>query len=81
MEYNTFIDKRDLALLRKETGEIERFDSYLRRQLSDKAIDGLKAWEYGKVTNIIRDFRGLRVLDVGSGDSTFCVPAQKESSR
>ena len=81
MEYKTFIDKRDLAILRHEVGEIKGFDSYLRRRLSDKAIDGLMAWEYGKVTNFIRDFRGLRVLDVGPGDTTFCVLAQKEASR
>ncbi len=81
MEYKTFIDMRDLPLLAKETGEIEGFDSYLRRRLSDSAIDGLKAWEYGKVTNFMRDFRGLKVPNVGPGDSTFCVLAQKEASR
>ena len=81
MEYNTFIDKRDVAMLRHEVGEIEGFDSYLRRRLSDGTIDGLKAWEYGKVTNFIKDFNELRVLDVGTGDSTFCVLAQKEASR
>lgn len=73
MEHNTFINKKDLALLRGETGEIMRFDPYLRNRLSDRAIDGLKAWEYGKVTNFIGDFRGLKVLDVGPGDSTFCL--------
>jgi ubiquinone/menaquinone biosynthesis C-methylase UbiE len=45
----------------------------LRNRLSDSSIDGLKAWEYGKLVNFIGDFRGLKVLDVGPGDSTFCL--------
>lgn len=73
MEYNSFIDKRDLALLAKETAEIVAFDSYLRNRLSESAIDGLKAWEYGKLVSFFGDFRELRVLDVGPGDSTFCL--------
>ena len=59
--------------MRHEVGEIKGFDSYLRRRLSDRSIDGLKAWEYGKLLNFIADFQGLKVLDVGPGDSTFCL--------
>jgi len=73
MEYNTFIDKGELALLTTETGEMMAFDPYLRTRLSDSSIDGLKAWEYGKLLSFIGDFRGLKVLDVGPGDSTFCL--------
>lgn len=73
MEHNTFIDKRHLAQLRHEVVEIKGFDSYLKSRLSDRSIDGLKAWEYGKIFSFIPDFRGLRVLDVGPGDSTFCL--------
>jgi SAM-dependent methyltransferase len=70
---NTFIDKRDLALLARETGEMMAYDSYLRNRLSESAIDGLKAWEYGKLVSFIGDFSGLEVLDVGPGNSTFCL--------
>jgi SAM-dependent methyltransferase len=73
MEHNTFIDKRHLAQLRHEAGELMAFDSYLRNRLSDSSIDGLKAWEYGKLVNFIGDFSNMRVLDVGPGDSTFCL--------
>jgi len=81
MDYNTFIDKRELALLARETGEMTRFDSYLRNRLSDSSIDGLKAWEYGKLVNFIGDFSGLRVLDVGPGDSTFCLFLARKGAR
>lgn len=70
---NTFIDKRDLVHLARETGEMIAFDSYLRNRLSDSAINGLKAWEYGKLVSFIGDFGGLQVLDVGPGNSTFCL--------
>ena len=70
---NTFIDKRDLALLASETGEMMAYDSYLRNRLSESTIDGLKAWEYGKLVSFIGDFSGLQVLDVGPGNSTFCL--------
>lgn len=81
MEYNTFINKSELASLSGETVEIMAFDSYLRNRLSDSSIDGLKAWEYAKLTSFIGDFRGLQVLDVGPGDSTFCLfLAQKGAS-
>lgn len=70
---NTFIDKRELPMLASERDELAAFDSYLNARLSDAEIEGLKVWEYGKLLNFIRDFRGLRVLDVGPGDSTFCL--------
>jgi len=73
MLYNTFIDKRELTLLARQTSEMMAFDSYLRNRLSDESIDGLKIWEYGKLVNFIGDFSGLKVLDVGPGDSTFCL--------
>lgn len=73
MQYNTFIDKRELALLAREADEMMAFDPYLRNRLSDSSIDGLKAWEYGKLINFVGDFSGLEVLDVGPGDSTFCL--------
>ena len=77
---NTFIDKRELALLATETSEIAAFDSYLKKRLSDSSIDGLKVWEYGKLVSFIGDFRGLQVLDVGPGDSTFCLYLAKKGA-
>ena len=71
--HNTFIDKREIALLKGEIEGIMGFDSYLRERLSDGSIEGLKGWEYGKLVDFIRDFEGLKVLDVGPGDSTFSL--------
>ena len=79
-EHNTFINKRDLALLKSEISEIMNFDSYLRQRLSDSSIDGLKAWEYGKLVSFIGDFMGLKALDVGPGDSTFCLFMAKKGA-
>jgi len=73
MQYNSFIDKRELAFLAQEADEIMAFDPYLRNRLSDSSINGLKAWEYGKLVNFIGNFTGLKALDVGPGDSTFCL--------
>lgn len=70
---NTFIDKRDLDALAAEAAEIMAFDSYLNARLSDSEIEGLKVWEYGKLLRFFGDLRGTRVLDVGPGDSTFCL--------
>ncbi len=70
---NTFIDKRELPMLSGERDELMAFDPYLNARLSDSKIEGLKLWEYGKLLNFIQDFRGLRMLDVGPGDSTFCL--------
>ena len=70
---NTFIDKRELSMLASERDELMAFDPYLNARLSDSKIEGLKLWEYGKLLNFIQDFRGLRMLDVGPGDSTFCL--------
>ena len=77
---NTFIDKGELALLARETSEVAAFDSYLKNRLSDSAIDGLKVWEYGKLVRFIGDFGGLQVLDVGPGDSTFCLFLAKKGA-
>jgi len=79
--HNTFINRGDLALLKSEITEIMSFDSYLRERLSDSSIEGLKAWEYGKIVNFIGDFRGLRVLDIGPGDSTFSLFLAKKGAR
>jgi SAM-dependent methyltransferase len=77
---NTFIDKRDLELLARETGEMIASDSYLRNRLSDSAIEGLKAWEYGKLVSSLGDFHGIQLLDVGPGDSTFCLFLAKKGA-
>ena len=70
---NTFINKRELPMLANELEEMAAFDEYLNARLSDNEIDGLKLWEYGKLLNAVGDLRGLQVLDIGPGDSTFCL--------
>jgi 2-polyprenyl-3-methyl-5-hydroxy-6-metoxy-1,4-benzoquinol methylase len=70
---NTYIDKRELPMLAAERDELMAFDSYLNARICDSEIEGLKVWEYGKLLNFMKDFRGRRVLDVGPGESTFCL--------
>jgi SAM-dependent methyltransferase len=70
---NTFIDKRDIDYLSSRTQDLKVFDSNLNARLSEDGIDGLKVWEYGKLLTSISDFRSMRVLDAGPGESTFCI--------
>ncbi|MFA5055235.1 MAG: methyltransferase domain-containing protein [Dehalococcoidia bacterium] len=70
---NTFIDKREIDYLSSRTQDLKKFDSNLDTRLSETGIDGLKVWEYGKLLTSIEDFKGLRVLDAGPGESTFCL--------
>ena len=70
---NTFIDKREIDFLSARTLSVKEFDSYLNTRLSESEIEGLKVWEYGKLLTSISNFHGLRVLDAGPGDSTFCL--------
>jgi len=78
---NTFIDKRELEAFASAAEEMMAFDPYLRARLSDGDIDGLKVWEYGKLMSSIGSFRRLRVLDVGPGDSTFCLFMSKKGAQ
>lgn len=71
--YSTFIDARDLAALEGEVADMVAFDAYLHDRLCDCSIEGLKAWEYGRLMAFLGDLGGLTVLDVGPGDSTFCL--------
>lgn len=70
---NTFIDKREIDYLSSRTQELKAFDSNLNTRLSEAGIDGLKVWEYGKLLTSIDSFRGMRILDAGPGESTFCL--------
>ena len=70
---NTFIDKREIDYLSSRTQELKAFDSNLNTRLSEAGIDGLKVWEYGKLLTSIDCFRGMRILDAGPGESTFCL--------
>lgn len=70
---NTFIDKREIDHLSAQTQGLKDFDSNLNTRLSETGIDGLKVWEYGKLLTSIDSFRGMRILDAGPGESTFCL--------
>lgn len=71
--FNTYIDRRELPVLAAVSSEIAAFDDYLKARLSESEIDGLKVWEYGKLLKFAGNFRGLRLLDIGPGESTFCL--------
>jgi hypothetical protein len=64
-------DRSTLAALAREKIEMEAFDLYLYGALNDSRLCGQIVFEYGTLANWRRDWRGLRVLDVGTGRSTL----------
>lgn len=63
---------RDAVLrLRPVVRPLEAFDLYLNMTLQDPRLEGQIVFEYGELLAAVPDWRGLRVLDVGSGRSTL----------
>ena len=54
-----------------ERAALERFDLYLYDVMNSPRLEGQIVFEYGTLLRSIPRWRGLRVLDVGTGRSTF----------
>jgi ubiquinone/menaquinone biosynthesis C-methylase UbiE len=54
-----------------ERSTLERFDLYLYDVMNSPRLDGQIVFEYGTLIHQIDAWSGLRVLDVGTGRSTF----------
>jgi ubiquinone/menaquinone biosynthesis C-methylase UbiE len=54
-----------------ERATLERFDLYLYDVMNSPRLDGQIVFEYGTLLHQIDEWSGLRVLDVGTGRSTF----------
>ena len=59
------------AELSREQAVLERFDLYLYEVMNSPRLVGQIVFEYGTLLRAIEGWSGLRVLDVGTGRSTF----------
>lgn len=57
--------------LARERSTLERFDLYLYEVMNSPRLEGQIVFEYGTLLRAIDRWSGLRVLDVGTGRSTF----------
>jgi SAM-dependent methyltransferase len=69
--WNGFFDRRLLSRLEAARRELGRFDASMFGVLNDKRLDGQLVFEYGTLVDWVQSWRGLRVLDVGTGRSTL----------
>ena len=57
--------------LERERSELERFDLYLYDVMNSLRLEGQIVFEYGTLLAAIERWPGRRVLDIGTGRSTF----------
>jgi SAM-dependent methyltransferase len=69
--WNRLFDRQALAELARERLLLESADLYLHRTIREPRLVGQILFEYGTLLNWRSDWRGLKVLDVGSGRSTL----------
>jgi SAM-dependent methyltransferase len=77
---NTFFAPQQLKELKADIRQIAHADLYLRWKLFDRRTGQIKAWEYGLMHNYFDDFSGLKILDVGPGNSTFPIYLQSRGA-
>ena len=69
--WNAMFRPKALALLEAEKRKIEGFDIGLFAALNDPRLIGQIVFEYGTLLNWMQSWRGVRVLDIGTGRSTL----------
>ena len=68
---NTMFRRSRLPQLESHRRTLETFDLYLFDIMNSERLRGEKVFEYGTLLNGVPDWRGLRILDVGTGRSTL----------
>lgn len=68
---NLMFDAALPAELACERAALERFDLYLFDAMNSSRLEGQIVFEYGILLRALERWSGLRVLDVGTGRSTF----------
>jgi len=68
---NAMFDRRLLEDLEPHRRALAMFDLYLFDIMNSSRLQGEKVFEYGTLLEGIRDWNGLRVLDIGTGRSTL----------
>jgi SAM-dependent methyltransferase len=69
--WNTLFDREAVAGLEHERSRLQTFDLTLWSTLNDSRLYGQIVFEYGTLLNAVSDWRGLKVLDIGTGRSTL----------
>jgi SAM-dependent methyltransferase len=69
--FNAMFDVDTVAALEPERSALERFDLYLFDVMNAPRLRGQIVFEYGTLMRAISSWRGVRVLDIGTGRSTF----------
>jgi SAM-dependent methyltransferase len=69
--YNGMFKRDALLALEAQRRALETFDLYLFDIMNSERLQGEKVFEYGTLVHAIPNWRHLRVLDVGTGRSTF----------
>ena len=69
--FNVMFNSDLLPPLERQRRSLETFDLYLFDIMNAPRLQGEKVFEYGTLLRGIPDWRGLRVLDVGTGRSTL----------
>jgi SAM-dependent methyltransferase len=79
--FNAMFDARAVAALEPERTALERFDLYLFDVMTSTRLRGQIVFEYGTLLRAIGHWSGLRVLDVGTGRSTFPAWMSREGAQ
>jgi SAM-dependent methyltransferase len=69
--FNVMFGQRLLEPLRDECARLSAFDLYLYDVMTSPRLRGQIRFEYGTLLRSVESWRGLRVLDIGSGRSTL----------
>jgi SAM-dependent methyltransferase len=69
--FNVMFNSALAPTLAHERSALERFDLYLYDVMNSPRLDGQIVFEYGTLVRAIDSWRGLRVLDIGTGRSTL----------
>ena len=69
--WNAMLDQERLPALRRERRLLAAFDLYLAMTVDSPRLRGQILFEYGTLLNWRTDWRGQRILDIGTGRSTL----------
>lgn len=69
--FNAMFSDAHAASLQHERHTLEQFDLYLYDVMTAPHLKGQIVFEYGTLLRAVKSWDGLRVLDVGTGRSTF----------
>jgi SAM-dependent methyltransferase len=69
--FNAMFSEAIVSTLQGERHALEQFDLYLYDVMTSPRLKGQIVFEYGTLLRAVPSWNGLRVLDIGTGRSTF----------